>query len=218
SLMVIGMLERLRQRGWHGDVRSVFGAPTLAELAAGLVTAGGAAAFEVPPNGVPAGATVITPEMLPLVALTPAQIEQVAASVPGGAANIQDIYPLAPVQAGILFHHLLGGEGDAYLMRSVISFDTAARMEAFLDALQRVIDRHDILRSAVRWQGLPQPVQVVHRAAPLLVERLDGGADALERLMAQTDPRQLRLDLLRAPCCAPTRCTMRKTASTICRC
>ncbi|MFS2001981.1 amino acid adenylation domain-containing protein [Duganella sp. CT11-25] len=199
SLMVIGMLERLRQRGWHGDVRSVFGAPTLAELAAGLVTAGGAAAFEVPPNGVPAGATVITPEMLPLVALTPAQIEQVAASVPGGAANIQDIYPLAPVQAGILFHHLLGGEGDAYLMRSVISFDTAARMEAFLDALQRVIDRHDILRSAVRWQGLPQPVQVVHRAAPLLVERLDGGADALERLMAQTDPRQLRLDLLRAP-------------------
>ncbi|MFS2001979.1 amino acid adenylation domain-containing protein, partial [Duganella sp. CT11-25] len=199
SLMVIGMLERLRQRGWHGDVRGVFGAPTLAELAAGLVTAGGAAAFEVPPNSIPAGATVITPEMLPLVALTPAQIEQVAASVPGGAANIQDIYPLAPVQAGILFHHLLGGEGDAYLMRSVISFDTAARMEAFLDALQRVIDRHDILRSAVRWQGLPQPVQVVHRAAPLAIERLDGGADALERLMAQTDPRRTRMDLQHAP-------------------
>ncbi|MFS2008245.1 amino acid adenylation domain-containing protein, partial [Duganella sp. CT11-25] len=199
SLMVIGMLERLRQRGWHGDVRGVFGAPTLAELAAGLVTAGGAAAFEVPLNGIPAGATAITPEMLSLVALTPAQIEQVAASVPGGVANIQDIYPLAPLQAGILFHHLLGGEGDAYLMRSVLSFDTAARMAAFLDALQRVIDRHDILRSAVRWQGLPQPVQVVHRAAPLTIERLDGGADALERLMVQTDTRQLRLDLQRAP-------------------
>ncbi len=201
SLMVISMLERLRQQGWHGEVRDVFTTPTMAALAARLVTADGAMTSNVPPNLISVGVTEITPGMLPLVALTQPQIEQVVASVPGGAANVQDIYPLAPLQEGILFHHLLGGEGDAYLLRSVLSFDTAARMDAFLAVLQQVIDRHDILRSAVQWKGLARPVQVVFRSAPLSVTPLssDGKAPALAQLLEKTDPRRLRMDLQRAP-------------------
>ncbi len=198
SLMVVSMLERLRQKGWHGDVRAVFAAPTVAALGATL-SSQAQLTHEVPPNGIPEDSTEITPEMLPLVALTQPQIEQVVASVPGGAANAQDIYPLTPLQEGILFHHLLGGEGDAYLMRTLLSFDTAARMDAFLAVLQQVIDRHDILRSGVQWQGLPRPVQVVCRAAPLNIERIAEESDAFERLLAASDPRRMRLDLRQAP-------------------
>ncbi|MBV6325446.1 non-ribosomal peptide synthetase [Duganella violaceipulchra] len=149
-----------------------------------------------------AAATIaITPALLPLVALTQDEIDLIVDSVPDGAANIQDIYPLAPLQEGILFHHLLGGEGDAYIIRSSFAFDGRQRLDAFLDALQRVVARHDILRSSMRWDGLSTPVQVVQRRAPLPVHTLtaEAGGDALAQLQRHTDPRRLRMDLQRAP-------------------
>ncbi|WP_239688204.1 condensation domain-containing protein, partial [Pseudomonas asplenii] len=143
----------------------------------------------------------LTPDMLPLVNLNATQLERIVSAVPGGAANIQDIYPLAPLQQGILFHHLLGHEGDAYLVRSLIEFDDRQRLDAFVEALQTVIDRHDILRSSVHWVGLPQAVQVVHRQVRLPLETLtlSPDQDPRSQLEQLSDPRRLRLDLQQAP-------------------
>ncbi|AUH53611.1 non-ribosomal peptide synthetase [Chromobacterium sp. ATCC 53434] len=117
-------------------------------------------------------------------------------------ANIQDIYPLAPLQEGILFHHLLGGEGDAYLLSSLMAFDSGERLQGFVAALQQVVARHDILRTAIQWQGLPEPVQVVWRDAPVTVEtvELDPADGPLAAQLEQRyDPRRTRLDVARAP-------------------
>src|SRR5204862_7844825 len=99
--------------------------------------------------------------------LGPEDIDRITSRVPGGAANIQDIYPLAPFQEGILFHHLMDAAGDPYLNSRMESFATKSQLMAYVAALQNVIDRHDILRTAVMWQGLPEPVQVVVRRASL---------------------------------------------------
>jgi len=205
SLLVISLIERLRQNGLSADVRLVFTSPTLCALAAQLESPAknSAAACEVPPNLITADCTAIMPEQLPLVSLTQQQIDSIVASVPGGAPNIQDIYPLAPLQEGILYHHLRETEhgGDPYLLRAVLGFDHRERLDQFVGALQAVIKRHDILRSAVHWQGMAQAVQVVYRDAPLPVQELTLSADEeiLPQLLACTDPRRMRLDLRRAP-------------------
>ncbi|HEY0857589.1 MAG TPA: amino acid adenylation domain-containing protein, partial [Albitalea sp.] len=197
SLLAVGLIERMRRAGWRAEVRTLFGAPTLAGLAAAI---GRAPDVDVPPNRIAAGTTAIDPSMLPLVALAQDDIDRIVATVPGGAANVQDIYPLAPLQEGFLFHHLLAEEGDPYLLHVQYAFDDRARLDDYLQALQRVIERHDILRTAVQWEGLPQPVQVVWRHAPLPVDNVvlaDG--DAAARLRDCCDPRRRKLDVRQAP-------------------
>jgi amino acid adenylation domain-containing protein len=139
--------------------------------------------------------------MLTLVELQPNHIASIEQSVPGGARNIQDIYPLAPLQEGILFHHLLNERSDTYVQPSLIKFDSRRSLDALLDAFQAVIDRHDVLRSAVLWRDLPRPVQVVYRSARLPVEEiaLDPTLDARAQMQERMAPSRLRMEIQRAP-------------------
>ncbi|MCQ0034653.1 non-ribosomal peptide synthetase, partial [Burkholderia glumae] len=201
SLLAVKLIERMRQAGLSADVRVLFGQPTLSALAA-AASADRGAEPAVPANRIPAGCERITPALLPLVSLRQAQIDRIAAGVAGGMRNVQDIYPLAPLQEGILYHHLSASKGDPYVLQALFSLRDRARLDAFVAALQGVIERHDILRTGVRWEGLDEPVQVVWREAPLPVEELELDAaqgDVATQLRARFDFRTRRLDITRAP-------------------
>ena len=201
SLLIVQLIERLRRVGLTTEVRSVFESPTLAALAKRL-TRGTLQEAAVPPNAIPPDCNEITPRMLPLVTLEPQHIERIAQSVPGGMGNIQDIYPLAPLQEGILFHHLMNEHaGDTYVLPTLIALADRNKLDELVAALQRVIDRHDVLRTAVLWNDLPRPVQVVYRRAPLMVEQvtLDVNRDPVEQMKERMKPDSQKLNLRRAP-------------------
>ncbi|HEY8023894.1 MAG TPA: amino acid adenylation domain-containing protein, partial [Burkholderiaceae bacterium] len=201
SLLAITLIERMRRAGLPVDIKTFFIEPTVAALAAAASAENGACQFIVPANGIEQGCTAITPEMITLVTLNADELSKIVDAVPGGTANIQDIYPLSPAQEGILFHHLMSQERDAYVMQMLLAFDTRGRLDRFVAALQTVIARHDVLRSAVLWEELPQPVQVVWRDAPLIVEEveLDLQDDVVQQLNARFNPEQYRLDVRQAP-------------------
>ncbi len=199
SLMIVSLIEELRNLGWQLEVRSVFASPVLADMAQAIQHGG--STFVVPPNLIPEGCTAITPDMLPLVSLSQAEIDAIVDTVSGGTRNVQDIYPLAPLQEGILFHYRMQAQGDTYLLQSLLAFNSRDRLASFLAALQQVINRHDILRTAVYWQGLEQPVQVVWRQAQLTIHEFIPATpdDIPAQLQADTDPRQHRINLNHAP-------------------
>ncbi|WP_445497289.1 amino acid adenylation domain-containing protein [Photorhabdus sp. SF281] len=199
SLLAIRMVERLRHLGLTLTARDLFQFPVLFELARSL---GQHQAVTVPPNVITPADTTLTPAMLPLIDLTQTEIDRIVEQVPGGIANIQDIYALSPLQDGILFHHLLANEGDPYLLTGLMAFTDRSLLDRYLAAVQRTVDRHDILRTAFIWQGLSVPAQVVWRQAQLSVTELtlnpvDGPVS--DQLTRRFDPHHHRLDLGEAP-------------------
>ncbi|MBF9000412.1 non-ribosomal peptide synthetase [Vibrio nitrifigilis] len=205
SLLAVQLMAMLREHHCDIAVKHLFNQPDLASLAATMDPSEDSHVV-IEENRIPQGCDSITPEMLPLANLSQESIDGICAQVSGGASNVQDIYPLAPLQEGILFHHLVQEQGDAYLTRFITGFSTESQLDAFLSGLQAVINRHDILRTAVAWQGLNQPMQVVWREAKMPIQTLSfdqqsqaTGESVAECFQRHFDPATTRIELSAAP-------------------
>jgi amino acid adenylation domain-containing protein/non-ribosomal peptide synthase protein (TIGR01720 family) len=100
-----------------------------------------------------------TPSDFPLASLTQSQIDRIGPA--------EDIYPLTPLQAGMLFHSLV--DCSAYVDEIALVLDGVSNPRALGAAWQRVVDRTPVLRSCVVWQDVDQPLQVVRRDVVLPV-------------------------------------------------
>lgn len=145
-------------------------------------------------------ASIATQEPL-LAGLDERHIEVVVQHVPGGARNLQDIYPLSSLQEGMLFHHLLNDQQDTYVLSTAFELQSAVQLALLVDAVQKVVDRHTVLRTAILWENLPKPMQVVYRQVQLSVLPLvlDSTRDPVEQLKERMQPRSSGMDLRIAP-------------------
>ena len=96
--------------------------------------------------------------------------------------NIEAIYPLSPMQQGMLFHLLYAPESGAYIRQMSWPIQRPLDASVLREAWQRVVDRHPILRSAFLWEGTREPVQVVRSEVVLPWEENDWrGLEPAER-------------------------------------
>jgi amino acid adenylation domain-containing protein len=119
-------------------------------------------------------------------------------------SNIESIYPLSPMQHGMLFHCLYAPESEVYFDQFTCTLDGGLDVEAFTRAWQKVVDRHPVLRTSFIWERREKPLQVVQRRVKLQLAQHDWREfeksqqqERLEQLI-QAD-RARGFDLSRAP-------------------
>ena len=108
------------------------------------------------------------------------------------------------MQAGLVFHSLSEHDQGLYLEQITFVIDGMPDPAVLAAAWQQAVDRTPILRTAISWENVAEPLQIVHCHARLPVTRLDWGGhseaarrDALTQLLA--DDRAAGLDLATPP-------------------
>ena len=82
--------------------------------------------------------------------------------------KIEDMYPLSPTQAGLLFHTLLTPSHGIYSPQVVLRMAGKDIQPAVLKrAWEEVVKNHGVFRTGVEWEQRDEPFQVVYRDAAL---------------------------------------------------
>jgi amino acid adenylation domain-containing protein len=87
--------------------------------------------------------------------------------------NIEDIYPLSPMQQGILFHTLYAPASGVYCEQWNCTLHGHLQVAALQHAWQRVVERHPVLRTAFHWENRAEPFQVVYRRVEVPWQQYD---------------------------------------------
>ncbi|MEQ9657501.1 amino acid adenylation domain-containing protein, partial [Fulvivirga sp.] len=75
--------------------------------------------------------------------------------------NIQDVYPLSPMQQGMLFHTLLNENAGHYNEQKMIAVTGKLNIDVFVKSLGDLVDSYPVLRTAFLHRDFEQPLQVV---------------------------------------------------------
>ncbi|GLY02219.1 non-ribosomal peptide synthetase [Actinoplanes sp. NBRC 101535] len=128
-------------------------------------------------------------------------------------SSVEDVWPLSPLQEGMLYHTALDTEGpDTYTVQSVYGIDGPLDTARLRASWQALVDRHAALRACFRYVSGAQMVQVIQRDVTLPWRETDlsglpadiadgevarlAGEETAERLRLESAP-LMRLHLIR---------------------
>lgn len=131
--------------------------------------------------------------------------------------KMKDLYPLSPMQSGLLFQHIYAPDSDAYFVQTVFELGGEIDIQKFISAWDIVCQHHPILRTGFVWQDGEEAFQYVLEKVELPFQLEDwqslNNNEQLDKLESfiQSD-RKSGFDLRKAPVfrltliqCAPNR-------------
>jgi amino acid adenylation domain-containing protein len=175
SIIGIRFVSRARQAGIPLAPAQLFQTPTIAGLAAAV--SGDARLADEPAIGT---------EQFDLMPrwLVRGDLERRL----GAEGGIEDVYPLSPVQQGMLFHTLVDPEAGHYVEQFVCGLRGDLDRPALHEAWRRLVAQHPALRSTIHWGDRDRPYQVVHRRVEPVLDYRDwrelADSEQQERLAA----------------------------------
>ncbi|XXX99931.1 non-ribosomal peptide synthase/polyketide synthase [Sorangium sp. So ce204] len=206
SIIALQVVGKARSAGIQLTPQDVFQHQTLESLASAARVGEPSTALPDTAGGDPSSdgersvADRLTPSDFPLAGLTQQEID----ALPVPARDVEDIFPLSPMQQGLLLHTLLEPGSGIYLMQDHYRLSSGIDPEAFIAAWERVIERHPALRASFVWQFEGKMLQIIHRAVTSPVLYLDwrelSGEEQERRLHELLQEERRRgFDLSRAP-------------------
>lgn len=163
SIRAIQVTSRLRRIGYRVTPRQLFHHPTVERLVRELQMEDTSAPLDI-------GADVArSSEPFALAELQPIERDRITRQ----NRDIEDIYPLTPMQEGMLFHALSQSGTGLYHMQERYEIKGDLDVPAFEAAWRRVVERHPNLRTSFDWNVASRAHQIVHRSASLPVDFID---------------------------------------------
>jgi amino acid adenylation domain-containing protein len=127
-----------------------------------------------------------------LARLDPRKLDQLLADLP----DIEDIYPLAPYQEYLLHRTLAEPESVRFVFQRVSFIPVSLDSSVLERALQHVVERYPSLRTSFIWEGLDEPLQIVHKHSKASLVQQDwrelSPAEQTRRLEAYAEAERAR--------------------------
>src|SRR5262249_36915599 len=86
--------------------------------------------------------------------------------------TIEKVLNLSAMQKGLLIDSLVA-EKTVYVQQLACSLRFEVNLPLFQQAWQKIFDRHQVFRIALRWQDVNEPVQEIHCNVPARIRLVD---------------------------------------------
>ncbi|WP_051569069.1 non-ribosomal peptide synthase/polyketide synthase [Alkaliphilus transvaalensis] len=117
-------------------------------------------------------ASDITKEKITLVELEPYKAQ---------LHNIEKIFPLTPMESGMLFHSIADKGSEAYHETIILEVKGNIREEIFEACFNKIIERYDILRTIFDYESFHSSMQIVFKKRPTKIDFEDISKDLVDR-------------------------------------